>query len=55
MDTKILIVEDNKTLAKLLAKKLQSALHIGVDVAYTLQEAKLFIRRDNYFLSLLEI
>ncbi len=55
MDTKILIVEDNKTLAKLLAKKLQSALHIGVDVAYTLQEAKLFIRRDNYFLSLLDI
>lgn len=55
MNNRILIVEDNKTLAKLLAKKLQSALDATVDIAYTLQEAKLFIRKRSYFLSLLDI
>ena len=55
MDSRILIVEDNKTLAKLLAKRLQGALNIGVDVAYSLLEAKLFLRKHSYFLSLLDI
>lgn len=55
MKNRILIVEDNKTLANLLSKKLQTALDVDVDIAYTLQEAKLFIKRYTYFLSLLDI
>ena len=55
MSEKILIVEDNKTLAKLIAKKLASALDIEVDVAYSLHEAKLFIARYRYFIALLDI
>ena len=55
MGEKILIVEDNKTLAKLIAKKLESALDMSVDVAYTMAEAKLFIARYNYFIALLDV
>ncbi len=55
MSEKILIVEDNKTLAKLIAKKLASALEIEVDVAYSMNEAKLFIARYRYFIALLDI
>ncbi len=55
MNEKILIVEDNKTLAKLIAKKIQASLDVEVDVAYTLTEAKLFIARYTYFLTLLDI
>ncbi len=55
MSDKILIVEDNKTLAKLIAKKIQSALEMEVDVAYSLNEAKLFLRRYKYFITLLDI
>jgi len=52
---RILIVEDNKTLAKLIAKKIKSALEIDVDVAYSLAETKLFLARYKYFLTLLDI
>ena len=55
MSDRILIVEDNKTLANLLAKKLHTSLKIQVDIAYTLLEAKLFIKRYTYFLALLDI
>lgn len=55
MNDRILIVEDNKTLAKLISKKLQTALNVEVDVAYTQLEAKLFIKRYNYFIALLDI
>ncbi|QOP44688.1 diguanylate cyclase [Sulfurimonas sediminis] len=55
MNEKILIVEDNKALAKFIAKKLTSALDIEVDIAYTMQEAKLFIAGHKYFLALLDI
>lgn len=55
MNDRILIVEDNKTLAKLLCKKLEMSLDVEVDVAYTLLEAKLFIKRYSYFLTLLDI
>ncbi|MEA1892313.1 MAG: diguanylate cyclase [Campylobacterota bacterium] len=52
---KILIVEDNKTLAKLIATKIEHALGYEVDVAYKLSEAKLFLKRYDYFLALLDI
>ena len=52
---RILIVEDNKTLAKLIAKKISDALDYEVDVAYTLGEAKLFLHKYDYFTTLLDI
>ena len=55
MNEKILIVEDNKTLAKIIAKKLQSTLGLEADVAYSMSEAKLFLARYKYFLILLDI
>jgi diguanylate cyclase (GGDEF)-like protein len=55
MSDRILIVEDNKTLAKLIAKKVESALEMEVDVAYSLGEAKLFLARYKYFITLLDI
>ena len=55
MNEKILIVEDNKALAKLIAKKLHTSLEMEVDVAYSLREAKLFLSRGKYFITLLDI
>jgi len=52
---RILVVEDNKTLAKLIAKKIESALDIEVDVAFSLAETKLFLARYKYFITLLDI
>ncbi|MBN2782836.1 MAG: response regulator [Campylobacterales bacterium] len=55
MSDRILVVEDNKALAKLMAKKIQTELDIEVDVAYKLSEAKLFLKKYNYFLTLLDL
>jgi len=55
MSTRILVVDDNKTLAKLVSKKLASELNTEVDVAYSLQEAKLFLARHKYFITLLDV
>jgi diguanylate cyclase (GGDEF)-like protein len=52
---RILIVEDNKTLAKLLAKKIELSLKYEVDIAYKLSEAKLFLKKYTYFIALLDI
>lgn len=54
---KILLVEDNKTLAKLLAKKTKNSLNVDVDTAYTMKEAKDFIENSTkpYFLALLDL
>ncbi|WP_455757676.1 diguanylate cyclase [Sulfurimonas sp.] len=52
---KILIVEDNKTLAKLISKKISETLNFEIDIAYTLHEAKLFLRMHEYFVTLLDI
>jgi len=52
---RILIVEDNKTLAKLISKKIEASLKYEVDVAYKLSEAKLFIKKYKYFIALLDI
>lgn len=55
MNKRILVVEDNKTLAKLIAKKLSTELDFEVDVAYSMSEAKLFFKRYKYFLALLDL
>ena len=52
---RILIVEDNKTLVKLISKKISSELKFKVDVAYKLSEAKLFLKRFDYFVTLLDL
>ena len=55
MSTKILIVEDNKTLAKLISKKIEATIKCKVDVAYSMAEAKLFLKTYKYFITLLDI
>ncbi len=52
---RILIVEDNKTLAKLIARKLELALGVTVDLAFSLAETKLFLNRYTYFITLLDL
>jgi len=55
MTQRILIVEDNKTLAKLISTKIETSLKFQVDIAYTLKEAKLFLKTYKYFITLLDI
>lgn len=53
---KILIVEDNKALSKLIAKKMETHLNFDVDVAHSLAEAKVFIGKEvKYFIALLDL
>ena len=52
---RILIIEDNKTLAKLISKKISSELDFEVDVAYKLSEAKLFLKMFNHFIILTDL
>ncbi|AFL68018.1 GGDEF domain-containing response regulator [Sulfurospirillum barnesii] len=53
---KILIVEDNKALSKLIVKKMESSLAFDVDAAYTYAEAEALIEKSNdYFLALLDL
>jgi len=52
---RILIVEDNQTLAKLTAKKIKDAIGCEVDIAYKLSEAKLFLKLYKYFVTILDI
>lgn len=52
---RILIVEDNKTLAKLIAKKLKNSLDFEIDLAFSMQEAKLFTKKYEYFVTLLDL
>lgn len=52
---RILIVEDNKALAKIISKKIQIELNFEVDIAYKLSEAKLFLKRYKYFITLLDL
>jgi len=55
MSNRILVVEDNQTLANIIVKKIQKELDIEVDVAYKLSEAKLFLKKYDYFLTLLDL
>ncbi|WP_024955530.1 GGDEF domain-containing response regulator [Sulfurospirillum arcachonense] len=52
---KILVVEDNKALSKLIAKKISQNIDFEVDVAHSLKEAQLFISKNKYFITLLDL
>ena len=55
-NNKILIVEDNKALAKLIAKKMEDNTEIQVDVAHSLAEAQAFLTKaKDYFITLLDL
>jgi diguanylate cyclase (GGDEF)-like protein len=53
---KILIVEDNKALSKLIVKKMEASLDFDVDAAYSYEEALRFVEKDSdYFVALLDL
>jgi len=53
---KILVVEDNKALSKLIAKKISQNIAFEVDVAHSLKEAQTLIGSGNsYFIALLDL
>lgn len=54
MDKKILIVDHNKMLGKLLAKKIQSTLNYEVDIVFSYTEAK-ELSSNKYFLVFAEL
>ncbi|WP_276710360.1 GGDEF domain-containing response regulator [Campylobacter rectus] len=53
---KILIVEDNKALAKLIAKKMEDKVEMDIDIAHSLAEAQAFLTDPKeYFIALLDL
>ncbi|EPO3698385.1 bile resistance response regulator CbrR [Campylobacter upsaliensis] len=54
MMRKILLIDDNKMLSKLLAKKIQNTLNYKVDIAHTMAEAIAMLNND-YFLSFVDL
>lgn len=52
---KILIIDGNQMLSKLLAKKISSSLDFEVETAHTFEEAKEKIQNESYFLNLVDI
>ena len=52
---RILLVEDNKSLSKLISLKISASLSFEIDVAYSFKEAQLFMRKHKYFVALLDI
>ena len=54
--SKILIVEDNKALAKLIAKKMEDNVEMDVDVAHSFAQAQVFLNTSkDYFIALLDL
>ncbi|NOQ32185.1 MAG: response regulator [Helicobacteraceae bacterium] len=51
----ILLVEDNKSLSKMIAKLLEQELDVTVDVAHSMKEAKIFSSGRKYFLAILDL
>lgn len=52
---RVLLVDDSKTLAKLISLKVQSELSLAIDVAYSLAEAELFTKKYTYTLAILDL
>ncbi|EAK9949341.1 diguanylate cyclase [Campylobacter upsaliensis] len=51
---KILLIDDNKMLSKLLAKKIQNTLNYEADIAHTMAEA-IAMLNNEYFLSFVDL
>lgn len=51
---KILLIDDNKMLSKLLAKKIQNTLNYEVDIAHTMTET-IAMLNNEYFLSFVDL
>ncbi|WP_139452117.1 diguanylate cyclase [Campylobacter armoricus] len=54
MEEKILIIDDNKMLTKLLAKKVENTLGLKVDVAFDMNSAKELVKND-YFMTFVDL
>ncbi|EGK8037092.1 diguanylate cyclase [Campylobacter lari] len=54
MEEKILIIDDNKMLTKLLAKKVENTLGLKVDVAFDMNSAKDLLKND-YFMAFVDL
>jgi len=52
---RILLVDDSKTLAKLISLKVKNELNVEIDVAYSLSEAELFTKKYSYTLAILDL
>lgn len=52
---RLLLVEDNKTLSKLIRLKIKNELNLELDVAHTLAEAEILIQKHTYTLAILDL
>ncbi len=52
---RILLVDDSKTLSKLISLKVKSELNVEIDIAYSLAEAELFTKKYTYTLAILDL
>ncbi|WP_267523129.1 diguanylate cyclase [Campylobacter sp. MG1] len=52
---KLLLVDDNKMLARMITKKVSSVLKCDFDIAYDFAEAKEFLDNNQYFAALLDL
>lgn len=52
---RILLVDDSKTLSKLISLKVKSELGLDIDVAYSRSEAELFSQKYTYTLAILDL
>lgn len=55
VNERILLVDDSKTLSKLISLKVKSELNLEIDVAYSLSEAELFTKKYTYTLAILDL
>lgn len=52
---RILLVDDSKTLSKLIMLKVKNELGLEIDIAYSLAEAELFTKKYTYTLSIIDL
>lgn len=55
VNERILLVDDSKTLSKLISLKVKSELNVEIDVAHSLAEAELFTKKYTYTLAILDL
>lgn len=54
-EERVLLVDDNKTLSKLVMLKVKNELGLEVDMAYSLAEAELFSHKYTYTLAIIDL